>query len=107
LPHAWLISGPQGVGKATFAYRIARFLPSQPMQAEAVCRRHQAGGATACRWRPATASSARSRSRASDFRSARRTPPNTGRMRKDIVIEDVRAVIDFLHLKPALTRGAW
>ena len=34
LPHAWLISGPQGVGKATFAYRIARFLLSQPMQAE-------------------------------------------------------------------------
>src|SRR4051812_49362090 len=31
LPHAWLISGPQGVGKATFAYRIARFLLAQPM----------------------------------------------------------------------------
>jgi DNA polymerase-3 subunit delta' len=26
LAHAWLISGPRGVGKATFAYRAARFL---------------------------------------------------------------------------------
>src|SRR4029453_2957216 len=34
LPDAWLVSGPQGVGKATFAYRIARFLLSQPMEAE-------------------------------------------------------------------------
>ncbi len=34
LPHAWLISGPQGVGKATFAYRIARFLLAQPIEAE-------------------------------------------------------------------------
>lgn len=26
LHHAWLIAGPQGIGKATFAFRIARFL---------------------------------------------------------------------------------
>lgn len=26
LAHAWLISGPKGVGKATLAYRIARFV---------------------------------------------------------------------------------
>jgi len=24
--HAWLISGPRGVGKATFAYRVARYV---------------------------------------------------------------------------------
>jgi DNA polymerase-3 subunit delta' len=29
LPHAWLITGPRGVGKATLAYRIARFVLSQ------------------------------------------------------------------------------
>lgn len=29
LPHAWLLAGPQGVGKATFAYRIARALLAQ------------------------------------------------------------------------------
>ena len=26
IPHALLLSGPKGVGKATFAFRIARFL---------------------------------------------------------------------------------
>ncbi|MEX2453115.1 MAG: DNA polymerase III subunit delta' [Rhodospirillaceae bacterium] len=35
LPHGWLISGPRGIGKATLAYRFARFLlahgsPSAP-----------------------------------------------------------------------------
>src|SRR5258708_6615491 len=26
MPHAWLIGGPQGIGKATLAYRMARFV---------------------------------------------------------------------------------
>lgn len=29
MPHAWLIAGPQGIGKATFAYRVARFVLAQ------------------------------------------------------------------------------
>ncbi|AJE47871.1 DNA polymerase III subunit delta' [Celeribacter indicus] len=31
LHHAWLITGPRGVGKATLAWRIARFLLAQPV----------------------------------------------------------------------------
>src|SRR3954464_14554201 len=33
IPHAWLIAGPQGIGKATLAYRMARFVlaNSNPM----------------------------------------------------------------------------
>lgn len=30
--HAWLITGPRGVGKATLAWRIARFLLAQPIE---------------------------------------------------------------------------
>jgi DNA polymerase III subunit delta' len=30
LPHAWLITGPRGIGKATFAWRAARFLLATP-----------------------------------------------------------------------------
>lgn len=30
LHHAWLITGPKGIGKATLAYRFARFLLAQP-----------------------------------------------------------------------------
>src|SRR5215210_3742357 len=26
IPHAWLIGGPRGIGKATLAYRLARFV---------------------------------------------------------------------------------
>ena len=30
LPHAWLIGGPAGIGKATLAYRMARFVLAHP-----------------------------------------------------------------------------
>lgn len=39
LPHAWLIAGPRGIGKATLAYRFARFA-----LAEGAARADQAGG---------------------------------------------------------------
>ncbi|WP_407174373.1 DNA polymerase III subunit delta' [Bradyrhizobium sp. STM 3562] len=29
IPHAWLLGGPQGIGKATLAYRMARFVLSR------------------------------------------------------------------------------
>lgn len=29
MPHAWLLTGPEGIGKATFAWRMARFLLSE------------------------------------------------------------------------------
>lgn len=32
LHHAWLLSGPKGIGKATLAYRFARFLLQHPEQ---------------------------------------------------------------------------
>jgi len=108
LPHAWLISGPQGVGKATFAYRIARFLLAQPNEPEAGGL--FGGSAPAA---PTTLEMAPehrvfrqvARQGHPDFRLLQRTPhPKTGRMRTEIVIEDVRAVIDFLHLKPAASR---
>src|SRR5580692_780426 len=33
LPHAWLVTGPRGVGKATLAFRFARFLFAQAQEA--------------------------------------------------------------------------
>lgn len=111
LPHAWLIGGPRGIGKATLAHRFARFLlataaanpaerwagageglampPNQP-----VFRRTAAGGH-------------------SDLLTVERRPVEgegggTGERRKlrtEIVAADVRAVADFLHLTPA--EGRW
>ena len=41
IPHAWLIGGPQGIGKATLAYRMARFVlaNSRPHGAFGAARR--------------------------------------------------------------------
>jgi len=35
LPHAWLITGPKGIGKATLAYRFARFVLAQTVDFDA------------------------------------------------------------------------
>jgi DNA polymerase-3 subunit delta' len=111
LPHAWLISGPQGVGKATLAYRIARFLLSQLAE--------EGGGDSLFGAPPSPRLTATSlhipagdrvfrqvaQQGHPDFRVLERTPnPKTGKMRSEIVIEDVRAVIDFLHLKASASR---
>ncbi|WP_036257427.1 DNA polymerase III subunit delta' [Methylocapsa aurea] len=37
LPHAFIIGGPPGIGKATFAWRLARFLLVNPDPASAAC----------------------------------------------------------------------
>lgn len=34
VPHAWLFTGPRGIGKATLAHRFARFVLSQPDRQE-------------------------------------------------------------------------
>lgn len=34
LHHAWMITGPKGVGKATLAWRLARFLLATPVQSD-------------------------------------------------------------------------
>src|ERR1700749_3355537 len=35
MPHAWLIGGSPGIGKATLAYRMARFVLAHPAPAAA------------------------------------------------------------------------
>ena len=92
LAHAWLIAGPRGIGKATLAYRFARFVlsggegggddglamaPEHP-----VFRRIAAGGH-------------------SDLAVVERGIGDRGRLRAEIVVDDVRAANAFL----ALTSG--
>lgn len=38
MPHAWIIGGPRGVGKATLAYRMARFVFAHPDPAETLAQ---------------------------------------------------------------------
>ena len=42
--HAWLIGGPKGIGKATLAYRFARFVFAHPDPASAD------GTSSSCAW---------------------------------------------------------
>jgi DNA polymerase-3 subunit delta' len=39
IPHAWLIGGPPGIGKATLAYRLARFVLANPDPKSAAVQR--------------------------------------------------------------------
>ncbi len=93
--HAWLITGPEGVGKATLAYRFARRLlagrPTEPSLAldptNPVFRRVAAG------------------SHADMMTIERAYDPKRKRMRTQIAIDDVRKVNAFMSLTPA--EGGW
>jgi DNA polymerase III subunit delta' len=101
LHHAWLLTGPRGIGKATLAFRFARFalgggnddlfsgagagLEIDP--SAAVFRQVASGG------HPDLLTIERGYDEKRD------------RRRSEIVVEDVRAVGEFLHLKAAA--GGW
>ena len=104
LPHAWLLTGPRGIGKATLAYRFARFvlanggegaaLPDGKPQTlaldpgEPVFRRVASGG------HPDLLTL-----QGGDIH------PDTGRATEGIVVAQVRKAVDFMRLTPAM--GGW
>ena len=111
LHHAWLISGPKGIGKATLAYRLARWLLAG--RAEASCQ-------AAMFAEPAPDDSEQglwlspddptySRVAAgghSDLITVERSLDDTGkRLRRDIIAADIRKVSGFLSLTAA--EGGW
>ncbi|MDB5407625.1 MAG: polymerase delta prime subunit [Rhodospirillales bacterium] len=109
LPHAIILGGPRGIGKATLAFRLARFLLSQPatspgpdlfgappappasltLSPEApVFKRIAAGGHA-------------------DLMTVERgiDPKRKDRLRSEIVVDDTRDVAGFLRLTSA--EGGW
>jgi len=104
LPHAWLITGPRGIGKATLAYRFARFLFAEgaggggglfaaPATSLAVAPSHQAFRLVVTGAHP-------------DLLVVERGyDPRRKRQRREIVAGDARAVGDFLHLTSS--QGGW
>src|SRR6185369_11398410 len=115
MPHAWLITGPRGVGKATLAYRMARrLLSDMPPAAQeepdnSFALFDDAPAATKMPSLPVTDSLDMSPDHPvfrrviaqshPDLRVLqRRVNEKTGKLRSEILIEDVREVLDFLHL---------
>ncbi|MFO1089991.1 MAG: DNA polymerase III subunit delta' [Hyphomicrobiales bacterium] len=89
LHHAWMIAGPKGIGKATFAFRIAKFLLAHPVP-----------GAT----RPADLSVSpdetavhlvHARSHPDLFVLQRAFDTAKEKLKQDISVDDVRLVTEF------------
>ena len=102
MPHAWILGGPEGVGKATLAYRFAR----------AVLAAAGGGGlfATAgAEWDVPTDHPVFRRIAAEahpDLKVLVRTPdPKTGKMRHEIVAHDARRIAAFFSHTAA--EGGW
>lgn len=90
LHHAWLLTGPQGVGKATLAWRMARLLlagaEGNDLATPAV-RRIVAG------------------SHADVLTLEREVDARTKKLRREVAVDQVREIAGFLHLTPA--EGGW
>ncbi|MCS0496928.1 DNA polymerase III subunit delta' [Ancylobacter sp. MQZ15Z-1] len=95
LPHALLIGGPEGIGKATFAYQVARFVlagGAAPAHGLDVDPSHPAARQVAALSHP-------------DLLVLRRTANDSGRLPSMIPAETVRRVRSFFGSTAAL--GGW
>ena len=101
LAHAWLLTGPPGIGKATLAYRFARYMlinGGSDSFGDVATTLDIAADAPAFR-RVAVKSHA-------DLLTIEATPEmRTGRLRTEISVGDVRAAGSFLRLTSA--EGGW
>jgi DNA polymerase-3 subunit delta' len=87
LHHAWLITGTQGIGKATLAYRMARGLLANDDPGDPAFRRVAAG------------------THAGLMTVERGADEKTKRMRREIVVDEVREVTQFLRRTAG--EGGW
>jgi DNA polymerase-3 subunit delta' len=106
LPHALIIGGPRGVGKATLAFRLARFLMAQggetttglfgaePPRSLALAADHPVFRRVAAGGHADLITVERGRD-----------PRKKERLRGEIVVEDTRGVASFLRLTAA--EGGW
>jgi DNA polymerase-3 subunit delta' len=89
IPHAWLIGGEPGIGKATLAYRMARFVLAHPDPS-------RAQAATSLALDPAHPTLRRIAVNAhSDLLALERTVGDTGRLRTVITVDQVRRLVSF------------
>lgn len=106
LHHAWMITGPRGIGKATLAYRFARFILSGG-RAGGDAGLFGNGDPQNLAVDPANSASIRidAGSHPDLLTIERGINEKTGKMRGEVVVEDVRGVREFMALTPA--EGGW
>lgn len=106
LHHAWLLTGPKGVGKATLAWRIAKFMLAQPEAAEASLFGDPLDP-TSLDVDPQQDAVRRILSGAhGDLTELIKRPdPKTGKMRKDITIDQVRSLTE--RFQQTTSEGGW
>jgi DNA polymerase III subunit delta' len=91
IPHAWLIGGPRGVGKATLAYRLARFVLVRPDP-----NSPEVQSARSLDVDPEHPVARRMAAQAQgDLLVLERTVNERGKLRQDIAVEDVRRTVSF------------
>ncbi len=102
IAHAWLIGGPSGVGKATLAYRMARFVLANPDPAAPAVQR-----ATSLAVSPDHPTARRISNQAHpDLLVLRRViNEKTGKLFQDIRVEDIRHAVPFFGSTPG--EGGW
>jgi len=100
LHHGWLLTGPRGVGKATLAWTIARFLLSTPApgQEDGLFGAPPAPETLTIPEDHPVAARVRAGSDPGLYHITRRVNPDTGRLRAQILAEDVRDLNRFLQL---------
>lgn len=113
VPHAWLVTGQRGIGKATLAYRVIRHLfandldeepattglfgelpaaPQQDTPGLEIAPEHRVFQQVASGSFP-------------DLRVLERKADREGRLKREIPVEDVRQLTSFLHM--TATNGSW
>lgn len=104
LPHAWILSGPKGIGKATLAYRFARFVLSGSRSPQASL---SAVPETGLAMEPAAPlfRQVASGGHPDLLAVERSVDEQRGRVRDEIVVEDVRRIGAFLRLTAGA--GGW
>lgn len=100
LPHAWMLAGPPGIGKATLGYRFGRWLLAGGAEGQLP------PGPAPLHLDPANPTFRRIAAGAHpDLRALRPNTGEKGGVKLVIRVEDVRAAIRFLAMTPA--EGDW
>ncbi|MEQ8510389.1 MAG: DNA polymerase III subunit delta' [Rhodospirillaceae bacterium] len=110
LAHAWMICGPRGIGKATFAYRMARFALSQPTAGASESSLFGDAAPTEMTLQISKEHPVFKRIAAlghGDFRAIERawTDNKQSKKKASITVGEVRGIGSFLRLTPA--EGGW